>query len=290
MEKIKEQCIDAAKTLALPATRDYVAARKLLAKVDSRCKGAALKKSMLGGNAPTKGNIDDIMALDGGKDLLDKIIKDLPDTTKRSVVQEAIQLRFSVELKNFKIDGSLKNDTEGKSKSLKKIYELMAMVPDSHTKDIKIDRFGGSATDAANQKRGSFYRSSETKVVLSCGRGKDTDPQPLEDVVYALPDVEPDCELVPDGPGSPTPTYFDWTSLHELGHAIDDKKQFMSGKEGNAEFGNWKSHGRDVMPAATAAAARFNFPKEYIAQYLLTGKGSWPNTTGAATGIRPKPP
>lgn len=276
VQKISDECIAAAKTLALPSTRDYAGARKLLARLDSRCKTAALKKSMLGGTDPTKGDIDAILLMDGGKKLLDDVIASLPATAKRSVVQAAMQARFNIELKNYTKDGAVQDATKEKTASLKKLYELMAMVPDAHTKDIKIDRFGGKHVEKANQDRGSFYRASETRVVLSCGRAKDTLPQPLENNVYALPDVEPDCELVPDGPTSPTPKYFDWTSLHELGHAIDDKKQFMAGKAGDAEFGGWMRHGRDVTPIAAAAAAKFNFPQGYIAEYLLTKSGTVP--------------
>jgi len=115
------------------------------------------------------------------------------------------------------------------------------------------------------------------RVVLSCGRAKDGDPHPLANSVYALPDVEPECELVPDSATSPAPKYFDWTSLHELGHAIDDKKQFMASKEGDAEFGGWRMHGRDVTPLAVAAAAKFNYPaQDYLIEYLLTKGGTPP--------------
>nr|WP_316643606.1 hypothetical protein [uncultured Roseateles sp.] len=276
VQKISDECIAAAKTLALPATRDYAGARKLLAKLDSRCKTAALKKSMLGGTDPSKGDIDSILLMDGGKKLLDDVIASLPATTPRSVVQAAIQARFNVELKNYTKEGALKPGTEQKAASLKKLYELMTKVPDTHTEGIKIDRYGGKSGEKLNKDRGSFYRSSETKVVLSCGRAKDADVQPLANIVFALPDLEPDCELVPDGPTSPAPKYFDWTSLHELGHAIDDKKQFMAGKEGDGEFGGWVTYGRDVLPIATAAAAKFNFPASYIAEYLLSKSGTVP--------------
>ncbi|TDP62802.1 hypothetical protein [Roseateles toxinivorans] len=277
VQKILDECITAAKTLALPATRDYAGARKLLAKVATRCKGAELKKSMLGGTDPTKGDVDAILGMDGGKQLLDDVIAHLPATTKRSVVQAAIQARFNVELKNYTKDGVLKPDTEAHPTTLKKLYQLMAMVPDVHTEGIKIDRYGGRSFEKANQDRGSLYQPGVARVVLSCGRAKDGDPHPLANSVYALPDVEPECELVPDSATSPAPKYFDWTSLHELGHAIDDKKQFMASKEGDAEFGGWRMHGRDVTPLAVAAAAKFNYPaQDYLIEYLLTKGGTPP--------------
>jgi len=155
----------------------------------------------------------------------------------------------------------------------------MSQVPDSHTRDnpclAKIEMYGGKATLPENVKRGSYFAGGDKRVVLSCGRAKDADKHPLDNVALALPDVEPDCEMVPEAE-VPTPTYFDWTTLHEIGHAIDDKKRFMQSRTGDAAFGGWQVHGADVMPAARAIAkaCRFDGPsgEAYLASLLLGGK------------------
>jgi len=132
---------------------------------------------------------------------------------------------------------------------------------------------------ALNAKRGSFYDPSNKKVVLSCGRDEDTDPQPLANVPLALPNVEPDCEMVPDSE-VPVPKYFDWTTLHEVGHAIDDKQHFMDRRAGDAAFGGWQVHGRDVAPVAKAVAQACKIAgaagEAYVSAYLIGAKSPPP--------------
>jgi hypothetical protein len=127
--------------------------------------------------------------------------------------------------------------------------------------------------------RGSFYDPSNKKVVLSCGRDEDTDPQPLANVSLSLPNVEPDCEMVPDSEVA-VPKYFDWTTLHEVGHAIDDKQHFMDRRAGDAAFGAWQTHGGDVAPVAKAVAQACKIAgaagEAYISAYLVGAKSPPP--------------
>ncbi len=288
VQKIKTDRIDAAKAKATP-DRDYDAARALLAKVEGECDTAKLKKKMHGGAAPTEAEISALIGKPNGTALLDAMIQTLPDSTARSVVKKAIELRFGKTLELFRKDASALEATDldaGHAKSLKKIYELMTMVPEAHIMDnpvfTEIKRYGGAEYEAENRERGSSY--NQGVVVLSCGRAKDiANLQPLANVTLALPDVKPGCELVPDGVDSPPPTYFDWTTMHEVGHAIDDKKRFMQGKAGDASFGGWKDHGYDIKPIAAAAAAHFHYDEGYIVGYLLKSNPAPPAPPDLAT-------
>jgi hypothetical protein len=283
-EAIQTQKIDAAKALAGLPQRDHAGAEALLAGIAAACKTLALQKKAAGGGVPDELEIKALIDEPGGAKQLDAMVATLPDTTPRGVVEALIKLRFDLDsFQNLDAGGGAKDAALGKSKSLKKIYALLAMVPDSHTRDNpsldRIERYGGDASLPENVKRGSYFAGGDKKVVLSCGRAKDADPHPLGGVALALPEVEPECEMVPDSE-VPAPKYFDWTTLHEVGHAIDDKKRFMQGKAGDGAFGGWQVHGRDVMPVARAVAKACSFEgaaaEAYLAAYLLGGKPAVP--------------
>ena len=281
---VQHDNIDAAKAMTALPGRDYDGATKLLAPVAAACKALAEKKKMAGNTPPTKAEFDAIMAQPGGQAQLDKVVASLPDTTPSEVLQKAIEARFGVQsFQNLTETGGATGPGRSTPKSLKKIYALMAKVPQQNVKDNaslkQIELYGGLTGDAPNAKRGSFYDPTNKKVVLSCGRDEDTDPQPLANVPLALPNVEPDCEMVPDSE-VPVPKYFDWTTLHEVGHAIDDKQHFMDRRAGNAAFGAWQRHGRDVAPVAKAVASACKIAgaaaEAYVSAYLVGAKSPPP--------------
>ena len=115
--------------------------------------------------------------------------------------------------------------------------------------------------------------------MLSCGRAEDHSPQPLARAPLALPNVEPDCEMVPDSE-VPVPEYFDWTTLHEVAHAIDDKQHFMDHRAGDSAFGGWQAHGSDVAPVAKAIAQACKITGQageaYLAAYLVKANSPKP--------------
>jgi hypothetical protein len=281
---VQHDDIDAAKAMTAPPGRDYDGATKLLAPVAAACKALVEKKKMAGNTPPTKAEFDAIMAQPGGQAQLDKVVASLPDTTPSEVLQKAIEARFGVQsFQNLTETGAATGPGRSTPKSLKKIYALMAKVPQQNVKDNaslkQIELYGGLTGDAPNMARGSFYDPSNKKVVLSCGRDEDTDPQPLANVSLSLPNVEPDCEMVPDSEVA-VPKYFDWTTLHEVGHAIDDKQHFMDRRAGDAAFGAWQTHGGDVAPVAKAVAQACKIAgaagEAYISAYLVGAKSPPP--------------
>ena len=274
--------INAAKVLAALPARDHAGAGALLAKVAPACKALALKRTMAADTPPTKVDITAIMSQPGGTAALDKVVASLPDSTKPEVLQAAIEARFGVNsFKNFTKTGGTTGPGLSGAKSLKKIYALMAQVPQGNVQNNaslkEIDLYGGSATEKANQQRGSFYAGDDKKIVLSCGRAEDTNDQPLGNVSLELPNIDPDAEMVPDSE-VPAPKYFDWTTLHEVAHAIDDKTHFMVRRLGNPAFGNWQVHGSDVMPVARAIAGqcRLGGAEGYLVAYLSGAKSPPP--------------
>jgi hypothetical protein len=67
---------------------------------------------------------------------------------------------------------------------------------------------------------------------------------------------------------------FDQITLHEVGHAVDDKKTFMKNQP---EFGGWESHSVEVVLAKVAEFHRFyddfkdrgDLPRPFLTGYLL---------------------
>src|SRR5262249_31226978 len=112
-------------------------------------------------------------------------------------------------------------------KALPRLYEVLGKVPLTHTRDnpfladIKRDKAKAATTEASNY--------SDRKVALNLA-GVDEDFAPLG------ADDEVPANLRPKKSQA---NYFTHTTLHELGHAVDDKLKHMNGKAGNAAFGGW---------------------------------------------------
>jgi len=264
MAAVKSQEV-AALALADPPGHDYAGAMDALGAVDKKCAAAEVK-------------------------ILDQLVqgKDKGDT--RKIVKKLFKERFGVEL-----DMEGKGDTPAQEyASVKRIYELMAMVPESHTNHNpslkKIERVGGPQQISYYESETDIFlglgRKDSKKVVLKCERPGSLVTKGLQ---FGLknpatglvdPPVEPACQPKPSA--NPNPSYFDWTTLHEIGHSIDDKQGFM---KAHADVAGWIEYGSDCSDAAKAACAFFKFDTAEALEYtkkLMEGKeGSRPS---------PKPP
>ena len=84
---------------------------------------------------------------------------------------------------------------------------------------------------------GGFYRGSE-KLVVMHGRPGQATQEFGKTIASELPaDVDPNCKPK----NADSVDYFDFATLHELGHSVDDNLQFMASREGKPEFGNWRT-------------------------------------------------
>ena len=66
-------------------------------------------------------------------------------------------------------------------------------------------------------------------------------------------------------------TAFNWNTLHEVGHAVDDKLQFMK-RKGHALAG-WTEYGGNVDEPAREIAGEFGFDPSYVAEYMMSSQG-----------------
>jgi hypothetical protein len=197
----------------------------------------------------------------GRSNELDDIVKTQGDKMSDQQLENLTKARFGIEVKEFKHKGT---DDQGRptlplpgsdnlpDKSLQHLYELLTKVPLSHVKDnpslLEIDRAPDADTSKAT---GTSSWSPEGKIVL-CGQAKTTPGNALGNVKQ-LPTVDENCQPK----DNVAPPYFDFTALHEVGHAVDDKKKFMKGHLGDVAFGGWNQTELTLEKVAEAGAKEF---------------------------------
>ncbi|MES2642732.1 MAG: hypothetical protein V4850_24830 [Myxococcota bacterium] len=218
------------------------------------CRVAHTEAEMFANVVPDKGTLEAILAQPGGGKALDALVAKLGASGRDAILTAALEARFGVQL-------VLLNTHR---KSVGKLYDLLKSVPKSHGRtNPSLKRI-----DYDSSKKGTGSFDDSTKVVnLTCGRSGDGNLERLTRV-NEIPTPDEDCKPVDDTP----PARFDFVTLHEVGHAVDDRLGFMKGKAGDPKFAGWQDYGIDVAPAAAAAAAAFVYNVGYIEDYLAGGK------------------
>jgi hypothetical protein len=162
------------------------------------------------------------LASKGGKEELDKTIDAMPSSSNNpddiAIVEAAIAVRFGVAL-NVPMD-------QAQKKTLPRLYKMLAKVPDWQSKQGKFKELDFGVEPG----KGSYY--SAGKISLN-------EIEPTEGGSVKRPDADP------DGSKTVLANYFDFTTLHEVGHAVDAKIGFMSQRMEKAEFGGWKAETLD---------------------------------------------
>jgi hypothetical protein len=215
--------------------------------------------------------IKQLMKESGGTKMIDEMVAGMDETTNRNVLEAAIEARFSLEFKqelSKELTGKGTADKTAPDKSVKRIYELLLMVPESHAADNpKI-----KAIERQQEDRGGAVYYYSGKIGLSCGRvgaeGSHDQGAQLCSPDYFPDGVDPDCQPPPEAKAKDI-RYFDWATLHEVGHAVDDNKGFMRNNQGDPKCGKWEVHGADVTKPAAAAQSKFKYDLDYIKDKLL---------------------
>lgn len=192
----------------------------------------------------------------GGPAWLDAMVGDLggkaKDAGSKDFVSAAITARFGPQL-------------QGKSmttKYLPRLYKVLGMVPDSHTLSndmlatinrtrTKVDTSGDYSGGHINLKA---PRTGIGDAMVSFG-------------AWILPEKLIGKQL----PGGVS--QFDQLTLHEVGHAVDDKKKFMDGKAGSVTFGGWQTHKVEEVAKVLGDALGFfddfaDLGKPFLQAYL----------------------
>ncbi len=189
---------------------------------------------------------------------------------------------------SYDTDNLVADDYTKGNKSIKRLYEVFKMVPESQTKENdklqKIIRY--------KENTGGAAYGGDT-IFMNCGKaGEDGSIDYAEQLLpgspryekyFPAPDpsapdgdarkdvyqMDPKCQPKPGtvDPGTKKP-YFDFAALHEIGHAVDDKKKFMAKNGSKDEYGGWINYGGDVTKIAKVANDHFKFNQAYIEERL----------------------
>jgi hypothetical protein len=208
----------------------------------------------------------------GGDKALDGLVAKLPDDFPPATVARLAASRFGV---TMTVEGPLKTDAHDATKSARRIYGMLAMVP-NHVKgnasleEVKRDKADGSGGSFSEFKKLAVVSGRPGATTQKFGAGlvnEDGSPQ--------LGAVDADHE-----PATPDPVdFFDYATLHEVGHAVDTRLNFMDRNGGKPDHGGWVSYG-DIGPIVEAVADGYGYDsapqKAYIKDLML--------------GLKPEPP
>ena len=243
--------------------------------------------SSLHGKSPEVDDLEDLAKLPGGDKVLDQLVADLPPTTTPKVLYVALKARYGVDITQYEhmkapgadgkpswdIDESTKIDPTKPDKDqeidLEGLYSVLGKVPNEDVQYVeKIKRVTKDKV-AALYNGGVFTDTIE----LHCGRPGSLQTNKTKfnargEVMPAGESVAPGCE--PPAGAAEAP-YFDFTVLHEVGHAVDDARNIMSGERGSDA--GWDSPGTGTI--AEKIAAKVGYDKKYI-EKMLDDKASNP--------------
>lgn len=209
---------------------------------------------------PSEENLKALLDNPGGAEVLDEMVKGLPDDTAQQAFKVAIEARFGKTIEVMDDEYDFEEMYSGADKSMKKLYELMEMVPESHIADN--DRLDKIVRNAEVDDYGGVYDPNSDEVVLGCGKEDDGATETM-----GLAEADEDCK--PDPKADPV-SVFSFTALHEIGHAVDEKRGFMKSNMANAAYGGWKEYaGGDVTEVAKACIKKTGYKDTvYVEAYL----------------------
>lgn len=272
---------------AASAAFDHDGADKRLAEARSLAEATLLGAKVRGKTAPDPAELKALLDQPGGGAAVDEMIAGLrPKDVRMDAMVALLSARFNMKVEVFKGFEKPSKDAEGKegtkqrtdaamakkkAPNLLLYYKAMAELPDAHT------RFNDSLKEFQQIEKNdaSDYSGVKKRVRMVCHGAATSKGNALGDK-EALPEIDKKCRVIPDSE-VPTPNYGSWTTLHEIGHAVDDKKSFMNKNGKGADFGGWSNHGANAYPVAEAAARHFEFDHVYIEAKITGGSPEIPD-------------
>jgi hypothetical protein len=150
---------------------------------------------------------------------------------------------------------------------------MLAKVPD----DVRNNPSLKTVERRTPNDNGGWYEPGTKSVVMNGRPGQSTQGFG-KTIASELPkDVEADCQPK----DARSVDYFDFATLHELGHSVDDNLQFMASREGKAEFGGWRTIGGNIDPMVEAVAKWTKYDstpeqKKAISDLIQGNQVTWP--------------
>lgn len=281
IDAFRKKLVDAAK---LSAAKNPAAAIMALQEAKSLAQTAWVSAEMRANRTPTTDDVKAIVEGPGGDKALDEMLKTLDPDAQREVIKVAFEARFGVKLETFtqvSATGDLENPTAPGAAgaldgpNLKRFYDLMIKLPKDHVVNNDSMRKFSSVEDGGN---GSYYSDTKKDVVMregdaalsgAYGFGRD----------FEVGGADENCKPANDE----EVTFFSWNTLHEVGHAVDDKLSYMNRNGAADNHGGWTSHGKDTQAIATAIVAHFKYDATYIGQFLSKATPPVPPKPGNVT-------
>ena len=270
--------LDTAATRA--ADRNHTSAEQQIKAAAVQIDMAKLRAKLASNTKPSPDDLKKILAGPDGIQKVDDIVKNLEKSVQRQVMAVAFEARFGCSLEMTKpgtaapqvgpdgkplpIPAEPEDRMDLPAINIRKFYEDMSKLPPSDTldNDSMIVFLHKSGT-----QEGSAYSPGAKKVLMR--EGDESRSQ-----VYAIA-MEHEIGTI-DPKAVPKPgearTAFSWNTLHEVGHAVDDKLSYM--KKHGERLAGWKVYGANVGEAAAAIAGKFTFDANYVAEYMLSKKGA----------------
>lgn len=237
---------------------------------------AMLKAKMVGNGKPTEQEVKDILDGPGGDKALDEIVKTLDPRATREVLRVAMTVRFGCALEMVKqeqvkdkdgnetqaFQADTDRDGAGKARkgpNIKALYDSMCLLPSDDT--LSNESLLG-VVRVAKASKASDHHPGTKKMTMREGEAEAS-------YGYGI-GFEHELEGVPDNlkpkPGKPI-RQFSWNTLHEVGHAVDDKLNFTNRKA--KSLADWEYPSTDVGPFAQVIAKKFKYDKDYVARLML---------------------
>ncbi len=249
---------------------DSAAAEAHLARIEELFEEARAALELLNGY-PDPDALQAVLDNNGGAAAFDKIVKSLPDGLPQRAFESAIEARFGMELELMDAEDDPEQLFDKSDRGLKQIYEMLEMVPEHHVIDNAMlekivrhseDDDGGLWHDDGLDDDGN----GTGHIEILCGR---PDPTVLKEdfIDPSEEEIDADCQREE---GAKAPTVFSFTTLHEIGHAVDEKHNVMASRMTKVSFGGWVDHKGDVETIAEIAAKHFGYDKRHI-QAMLKG-------------------
>jgi Trp operon repressor len=191
----------------------------------------------------TEREMRDIAAGPDGLDMLDTMVEALGGSAKtpeaKEMVKAALKARFNID----SLEGEMT------TKALPKLYKVLGSVPEWQVRDnesLKNIKRVKSGPEGAS----IYYKEGDDKtgrpgdfIYLELGR---TGTFAFNSENYKTDD------------GTKTKVdSFSVTTLHEIGHAVDDKLNFMGGHENVDKYGGWKKEKREDIATIVATQKGF---------------------------------
>ncbi len=210
---------------------------------------------------PSVADIKAILAQPNGQQQLDAMMDGLEPNAKRAILRVAFEARFGVKLRDFADAARTVENPDGNKDgpNIQRFYDIMSHLP---AKDVV---FNDSMREfQITPGGGSFYEDGAKKnVVMNEGDAAKSGAYGFGQE-HEVGGADPECQPA----NKDEVSFFSWNTMHEVGHAVDDKHGYMEKNQARPDHGGWTNYVRNIKPIAAVLAGHFKYDETYCAQYL----------------------